>query len=453
LTSETIASDPNSINGVVSYAYDPVGNRTQKTSTLPGMPGGLSNYNANDQLSTDTYDADGNTTASNGNGYVYDFENHLVQQGGISIVYDGDGNRVSKTAGGVTTKYLVDTQNPTGYAQVVYETTQGVGSRQYVYGLERISQLNSSPSLTSYYVYDGHGSVRALTNTTGAVTDTYDYDAFGNLIHSTGSTPNNYLFAGEQFDPDLNLYYNRARYLNVSTGRFWSKDSNEGQAVDPRSLHAYLYSQSDPVDLFDPSGMYSQQFGYDVEDEVQRQYSNDFYAGDEAPLGVSYGGWARVGPPSRSAPYSLKPDIFDTNRRVWAEVKPLSLSGIAKAGAAWGTYFIALSPFGYLPEVKWVADGRIVTVDAQSVLIFNTGGIVFYTTNQGDYELFRNSILGMGAGVAISYIVNTLADSLPRYPSSPSGGSEIVQIERDAQIAVEGTEAETQLDEDLELVP
>jgi|SRR5579872_572165 len=55
---------------------------------------------------------------------------------------------------------------------------------------------------------------------------TYDYDAFGNLIHSSTTlaspTPNNYLFAGEQFDPDLNLYYNRARYLNVSTGRFWS---------------------------------------------------------------------------------------------------------------------------------------------------------------------------------------------------------------------------------------
>ncbi|HXY25946.1 MAG TPA: hypothetical protein VEI73_14920, partial [Candidatus Acidoferrum sp.] len=47
---------------------------------------------------------------------------------------------------------------------------------------------------------------------------TYDYDAFGNLLHSTGISYNNYLFAGEQFDPDLGLYYNRARYLNVSTG-------------------------------------------------------------------------------------------------------------------------------------------------------------------------------------------------------------------------------------------
>ena len=58
----------------------------------------------------------------------------------------------------------------------------------------------------------------------------YDYDAFGNLIHSTGATPNNYLFSGEQYDPDLYLYYNRARYLNVATGRFWTMDAFEGTA-------------------------------------------------------------------------------------------------------------------------------------------------------------------------------------------------------------------------------
>jgi RHS repeat-associated protein len=82
----------------------------------------------------------------------------------------------------------------------------------------------------------------------------YDYDAFGNLIHSTGSTPNNYLFAGEQFDPDLNLYYNRARYLNTSTCRFWNADSNEGDAASPISLHKYAYTGNDPVDRLDPSG-------------------------------------------------------------------------------------------------------------------------------------------------------------------------------------------------------
>jgi RHS repeat-associated protein len=85
-------------------------------------------------------------------------------------------------------------------------------------------------------------------------TDTYDYDAFGNLIHQTGTTYNNYLFAGEQFDPDLNFYYNRARYLSVSTGRFWSMDSFEGNTQDPVSLHKYLYAGNDPIDRIDPSG-------------------------------------------------------------------------------------------------------------------------------------------------------------------------------------------------------
>ena len=70
--------------------------------------------------------------------------------------------------------------------------------------------------------------MRQLTNSAGAVTDRYDYDAFGNLINQIGSTPNVYLFAGEAYDAALGLYYNRARYLNTTTGRFWSMDAYEG---------------------------------------------------------------------------------------------------------------------------------------------------------------------------------------------------------------------------------
>jgi hypothetical protein len=138
----------------------------------------------------------------------------MTQHGLVTLAYDGDGNRVSETEGGVTTNYLVDTQNPTGYAQVVDELQSGTVARTYSFGLERISETQSisGTSATSFYGYDGHGSVRQLTNSTGAVTDTYDYDAFGNIVNSTGSTPNNYLFAGEQYDPALSLYYNRARY-------------------------------------------------------------------------------------------------------------------------------------------------------------------------------------------------------------------------------------------------
>src|SRR5579859_7424164 len=171
--------------GFSALASNPVGNRKQITSTLVPVPAGLWNYDANDRFTAgDTYDANGNTVSSGGIANVYDFENHLIQKAGVNIVYDGDGNRVQKTVAGVTTKYLVDTQNPTGYAQVVFETLTGNttqpfdSARTYVYGLELISKYrqfvanNQGQTQISYYVYDGHGSVRALTSPTGAVTDT-----------------------------------------------------------------------------------------------------------------------------------------------------------------------------------------------------------------------------------------------------------------------------------------
>lgn len=76
---------------------------------------------------------------------------------------------MSETVGGATTNYLVDTQNPTGYAQVVDELQSGAVSRTYSYGLERISETQTLTGLppTSFYGYDGHGSVRQLTSLDG----------------------------------------------------------------------------------------------------------------------------------------------------------------------------------------------------------------------------------------------------------------------------------------------
>jgi RHS repeat-associated protein len=167
---------------------------------------------------------------------------------------------------GTTTTYATTDINPTGYSQVVGESysprVNGTESQHsYIYGLDAALELRShydgvGNNLTQqmYFVHDGHGSVRAITDQNGAITDTYDYDAFGVLIHQTGTTPNTTLFAGEQFDPDLNLYYNRVRYLNSNTGRFWSMDTFEGDDESPLSLHKYLYASADPVDRQDPSG-------------------------------------------------------------------------------------------------------------------------------------------------------------------------------------------------------
>ena len=96
--------------------------------------------------------------------------------------------------------------------------------------------------------------MRYLTDAAGAVTDTYTYDAFGNLIARTGTTPNDYLYAGEQFDANLGFYYLRARYYDPSTGRFQTMDTFEGNTHDPQRLHKYNYCQNNPINLVDPSG-------------------------------------------------------------------------------------------------------------------------------------------------------------------------------------------------------
>ena len=258
LTNETITLDPHSNNGSVGYGLDPVGNRLSQTSTLSAVQSGTFSYDPNDRLANETYDNNGNTTVSGARSFVYDFENRVksMNNGAVTIIYDGEGNRGAKTVGGMTTRYLVDDLNPTGYAQVVEELASGNVQRTYAYGLQRINQnqLINSTWTPSFYGYDGFGSVRQLTDSTGAVTDTYDYDAWGNTVNVSGSTPNVCFYRGGQYDPDLRLYYLRARYFNPLTGRFLTSAPVQGNTRNPRSLHPYLYVEGDPVRYVDPTG-------------------------------------------------------------------------------------------------------------------------------------------------------------------------------------------------------
>src|SRR6185437_9600402 len=212
----------------------------------------------NDELTSDGYDLNGNTTSSDGHTYGYDFENRLVSKdgGAVTLVYDGDGNRAAKTAGGVTTQYVVDELNPTGYLQVMNEVSGGEVQVRYTYGNMLVSQTRnpSASPATSFYGYDAHGNIAFLTDATGAETDTYQYDAWGNLIRRTGSTSNTRLFAGEELDPDLGLINLRAREYDAGAGRFLTSDPYIGNFAVPLSFNRYLFTTEDPVNRLDPSG-------------------------------------------------------------------------------------------------------------------------------------------------------------------------------------------------------
>jgi RHS repeat-associated protein len=278
LTNETVTGAAN--YGTATYDYDAVGNRLARNSSLPGILAATYSYDANDRLTSDNYDANGNTRtaamrdplspATHTVSDQYDFENRLVDRDGgrIRVVYDGDGNRVRKTVttstNTVTTYYLVDELNPTGYPQVLEEHVSidyqpATLNCTYTWGHALLSQdrLTGVTWAESYYGFDGQGSVRYLTDGAGNVTDSYDYDAFGNLTSWTGTTVNTYRYQGEQYDEDLRLYYLRARYADPDRGRFWTMDSFEGFGSDPASLHKYSFNHNDPVNRRDPSGHFS----------------------------------------------------------------------------------------------------------------------------------------------------------------------------------------------------
>jgi YD repeat-containing protein len=144
LTSKTVSQAPAGKNGAVGYGLDPAGNRLSANSTLSGVNSGTFSYDADDRLSlsTETYDSNGNTLTTGVKVFTYDSENRLKSMNGgmVSVIYDGFGNRVAKTANGITTRYLVeDDVNPTGLPQVM-EFVGGAVQRVYTYGLQRINE-------------------------------------------------------------------------------------------------------------------------------------------------------------------------------------------------------------------------------------------------------------------------------------------------------------------------
>lgn len=267
LTSETITEGEKTT--VYTYAYDNVSNRILKTVNGEET---VYTYNALNQLVYDSntsyeYDLNGNLVRVIGSAqsalYEYNSENKLIKasvQNGVLVIeetytYDYSGNRTSKTthrSDGVTeyVKYLNDNSSLTNVLAEIDEN--GTAKCVYTIGADLVSQERDGK--VSVYLYDGHGSVVGLANESGVVTDTYAYDAFGNLISSTGSTENHYRYCGEQFDETTGLYYLRARYMDTSTGRFISQDTYQGTINDPVSLHKYLYCSSNPVMNIDPSG-------------------------------------------------------------------------------------------------------------------------------------------------------------------------------------------------------
>lgn len=239
-----------------SYSFDAVGNRLSSLNVSPYS------YNTSNELTstpstTYTYDNDGNMlTKADSTGtttYTWDFENRLSSValpgsgGTVTFKYDPFGRRIEKSSTAGTTNYLYDGAN-------VLEEVDNSGNvlARYVQGPgvdEPLAETRSGT--TSYYEADGLGSITSLSNSSGALANTYTYDSFGNLTASSGTIVNPYRYTGREFDSETALYYYRARYYDPTNGRFLSEDPTRFSA----GVNFYPYALNNPADFADPTGL------------------------------------------------------------------------------------------------------------------------------------------------------------------------------------------------------
>jgi RHS repeat-associated protein len=112
-----------------------------------------------------------------------------------------------------------------------------------------LEQVNLSTGTVTYLNADLLGSVRGAVNSSGTVTGTTSYDAWGNPMTTGGlSSTTPFGFAGGYTDP-TGLVYLINRYYDPVLGQFISADPDVVQTQEP-----YGYAGGNPVSAKDPSG-------------------------------------------------------------------------------------------------------------------------------------------------------------------------------------------------------
>jgi RHS repeat-associated protein len=298
-----------------NFNYDKAGNRSSVITggTTNYAANNLNQYTAVGGI-TYSYDSNGNLTYDGNNTYTYDAENRLMTANrtsvSVSYQYDPFGRRISKNVNGTITKYVYD-----GDQIICEYNGSGKLVRKFLYGtgidepvrmtnvllsadlthsgfvdfadlavLARVWRLDANSPVFDpnadlvadnvinlqdlealadswltdgkrgedyYYHYDGLGSVIALTDSAGHLTENYAYDVYGRA-NTTSSISNPYLFTGRQFDGETGLYYYRARYYSPAIGRFLQTDPVGYK--DSTNLYAYVFNN--PINFIDPMGLW-----------------------------------------------------------------------------------------------------------------------------------------------------------------------------------------------------
>jgi RHS repeat-associated protein len=241
-------------SGAVQYTYDADGNRIASTS------GSATSFLV-DNLDEDTtvggtsyrYDGDGNLISGGGWTYTYDDDSRLIGAASATDTwayqYDGLGNRIAATHNGTATQYLND---PSGMGNILAEfDSTGHLIAHYTYGVDLVSSIPAGGTAV-YYHFDGSGNTTQMTNTSGAVVNSYSYLPFGEKLTASAGASNPFTYVGQYgvTDEGSGLYYMRKRWYHPTLGRFIQTDPI-GMASD---FSLYRYAANNPLTSIDPGG-------------------------------------------------------------------------------------------------------------------------------------------------------------------------------------------------------
>jgi RHS repeat-associated protein len=254
------------------YGYDALGNRQNAT-----IDGALTNYgygttdnrlqNLTGATSRSyTYDAAGNPVQVDGRTSTYNLANRLTRlaDGATTVAsykLNGLGQRVAKTVGSTTTRYVYDEQGRlTGEYQsngtLIQET---IWLDDLPIATLRPTGTGNPTPIAVYYVHADHlGSPRAITRPgDDAVMWRWDNaEPFGNNAANEnpgglGPFPYDLRFPGQQYDAENATHYNYFRDYEPGIGRFLKSDPIGLQG----GANTFAYGLSDPIARKDADGL------------------------------------------------------------------------------------------------------------------------------------------------------------------------------------------------------
>lgn len=173
----------------------------------------------------------------------------------MEFTYDANGMRTKRTTGSTSTTY-----NYTYNGSQLTHMTYGSNSLHFYYDASGKPLSVVYNGTTYYYILSLQGDVVAILDSTGAAVVQYTYDAWGNILSTTGSKAgtlglfNPLRYRGYVYDQETGLYYLQSRYYNPTICRFISADNypSTGQGLTGNNM--FIYCGNNPVSRADDGG-------------------------------------------------------------------------------------------------------------------------------------------------------------------------------------------------------